>query len=122
MKLFSSGLTVACLASSVVASVAGADQCIVLTDYQIQRASNIINVRGRVIGSFCEPCGDQYLVQSKVRVLSKDGMGQDKWLLVNGNSIDAAYTYTFDRATQCWNNLAYEIGCPSQGGVVKFCP
>ena len=121
MKAISSALAVLSLSSSLFAGVAAADQCVILSESQLLKATNIINYRNRWIGQFCEPCGDMEFVQTPVSVLGKDGMGQDKWLLVNGEPIDAAYTYTFDLATQCWNNLAYEVGCYAERVTPQFC-
>jgi len=96
----------AALASSAI--VASADQAVCVTQKQAEKAARLIK-DGDEVRSYCAPCNDSgYTTISVSQVtVGKDEIC-DAMLVLNGESVDLAYTYV--RKGKKWYNLAKLAG------------
>lgn len=100
---------------ALLASVAWADQCAVMSRKQADAAKSVIAEAGQ-FAQFCGPCEDSESVVAKVssvEVRAFAGSASLYELVVNGAGIDAAYTYV-PTAEGKWMNLANTIECPAE--------
>jgi hypothetical protein len=122
MKLF----TLAASLLSLSSAAAMADQCLVLTPWQKQRAADLINrqdINNRFVLSLCEPCGQRWgsLVQVHHLGYVASPVRGYLHLTVNGREADMAYTYVYNYVGRYWFNVGMEIGCPVRG-VTRYLP
>ena len=91
-----------------------ADQCQVITLNQARRAYEEVK-RAQLVDALCELCGQstpERLFVDDVQITRssyQDGKTRYYEVLVNGRSIDLAYTYVDGK------NLANKVGCPAVG-------
>ncbi len=87
-----------------------ADQCAYISKSQAKKALGMA-LKGRVIESLCEPCGQTEPEYIDVKSIGIRDVNYDSFweLQVNGEGVDLAYTYIDGQ------NLSKLSDCPSQG-------
>lgn len=105
---------------SIISTSAWADQCMALTPWQKQSATNLINrqdITNRYVLSLCEPCGERGGKLVKVSHLGYTSAGTPGTLklTINGVDADMAYTYVYNHAGRYWANVGMDIGCRVTG-------
>jgi hypothetical protein len=110
-EIIAAGLLVAAIGTS-----AHADQCQVVNKDQATWAQKHIKASGKII-SWCEKCTPNTksapTAATNVKTTPFKG-GSDVEIVVNGKSIDLAYTYV-QTGADTWANLAFLVGCPASG-------
>ena len=84
-----------------------ADQCQINTNEQAQRAALLLQ-KGAEVASLCQPCGEK-ISQASVSVVKTVKTEKGETIL-NGQSIDLAYTY-LRVAPNKYINVGTAIGC-----------
>lgn len=113
------------LISSVMSSVALADQCALISQEHASNALNFMKPSSQFV-SFCEPCGDKDFDKQTVQTADEINVsksmqdGEELWeIKVNNKEIDLAYT--FMRTDEgSFLNLSKLANCPSEGVSVGF--
>lgn len=94
---------------SLLSSAAFADQCAVVNAEMTRKALSILK-DAQTVHSFCQPCGDRAPQKLYVRNASFKQFDNSNYeVLINGKSIDLAYTYVNGL------NLATIVGCKTTG-------
>jgi hypothetical protein len=89
----------------LAAGFARADQCGDLDPDKVAQARNYLSLSSEYV-SYCEPCSDGPPVKIHIQNVS----GADRQILVNGVSLDVAYTYV-NVADHLWANLGLMTNC-----------
>jgi hypothetical protein len=100
-----------------IADTAWSDQCQLITESQARAAASQVHV-GSQVSDYCEPCGDKkpnepYIVKSVEARPAKPFWKASDWeLIINGESVDLAYTFVESRTmVGRFINLAMVSGC-----------
>ena len=105
------------LTLAILSTTAFADQCQLVSGAMAKRATLLIQ-NGSEIASLCQPCGEKISsaeVSVARSVKSASGVyGNLQQVLINGNSVDLAYTYV-KVAPNKFINVAKTIGCKTEG-------
>ena len=105
-------------AAAVFALVIGArtvraDQCELVTEAQAEAAKLLIKANDR-IAFYCEPCGEKAAQAAVVQRIAVGPHRSGFVVVINGKSIDLAYTYVAVPQGKL-RNLAMAAGCPVTG-------
>lgn len=92
---------------SLISTAAFADQCAVVNAQMTSKALSVLK-DAQTVHEFCEPCGDVRAQKLFIRNVSYRAYDKSNFeILINGKSIDLAYTYVNGL------NLAKIVGCPT---------
>lgn len=128
------------LLTSVFASAAFADQCVVVDEAQAKAITNIVKV-GDMIGTLCEPCGEEptelggpsfeEVVSIGIEPFEMTGIVQSDddseenfyQVVINGKPVDLAYTYITTTRSNYYTvtlNAAFYVGCYATDVTPQF--
>jgi hypothetical protein len=113
--------------------VSFADQCAVV-DTDLAKSFVKFVKKGSYLGQLCEPCGElpsdsegggpNFSEVKSIAIKAWPGSkGQQSTILLNGKTIDLAYTYVTTAVTQHSSvavNAAFLVGCPADGVTNRF--